>query len=581
MMEMEGENMDDMSDRNVIENQLLRQLADQQQHVEGVLQVTIEGTSPSNESDFFAKLVKTTALTLDMKYAFVCKCVDNPPTRVHSLAVWTGKKIGSNIKYDLVDTPCREVIDGQAVYHAKSIQSLYPRDKDLEKMGAECYIGYPLVSSGGKVMGKLAILDVKPLDKNDHLRKTSYMEIFAARAASELERHLVNEALKQSEKCFRVMTEAYPVGLFLIDGEGKNIYSNPAWCQMTGFTHEEALGDRWSKVIHPQDADRVFSEWRASLHDQATYERIVRCVSKEERVSFARVRIAPLQEGGTLIRYTGIAEDISDREFERSHMYREAPIGFCYLDTDLRYVHINSWLAAYNGLSVEEHLGHTLRELFPDLAEKIESQLQRVITTGQPIINGTVFVETRAHPGVKRLYEHSFYANKSEDGVVLGVSCIVADITENSVADDSLTAEWKKAIEDKKIALREVIAQAAEDKQELLDHVQMNVNHIIMPMLSKFKDKVGSAEQQYVLLLRNLLRNITSPFVSQISSKIPELSPREMEILNMIKEGMSTKEIASILNTEATTVRRQRQIIRKKLGIFDRAINLMKHLNEN
>ncbi len=49
--------------------------------------------------------------------------------------------------------------------------------------------------------------------------------------------------------------------------------------------------------------------------------------------------------------------------------YKEAPIGFCHLDTDLRFIHINEWLAAINGVPVEEHLGRTTREVIPDVAE--------------------------------------------------------------------------------------------------------------------------------------------------------------------------------------------------------------------
>ncbi len=53
-------------------------------------------------------------------------------------------------------------------------------------------------------------------------------------------------------------------------------------------------------------------------------------------------------------------------------VYKEAPIGLCCLDTNLRYVHINHWLAAINGLSVEEHLGRTVREVLPNVAAGIE-----------------------------------------------------------------------------------------------------------------------------------------------------------------------------------------------------------------
>ncbi len=58
------------------------------------------------------------------------------------------------------------------------------------------------------------------------------------------------------------------------------------------------------------------------------------------------------------------------RQKQRVHkdlqgLYQEAPIGLCSLDTNLRYIQINDWLAALNGLPVEAHLGRTIREVLP------------------------------------------------------------------------------------------------------------------------------------------------------------------------------------------------------------------------
>ena len=111
-----------------------------------------------------------------------------------------------------------------------------------------------------------------------------------------------------------------------------------------------------------------------------------------------------------------------------NHIMKVAPLGLCYLDTNLRYIQINDWLADINGLPAEEHLGRSIRELFPDLADGVEPQFQQVIETGYPIIHGRVYAETKAHPGVKRLFEHSYFADKSTDGTIVGISCFVVEI---------------------------------------------------------------------------------------------------------------------------------------------------------
>ncbi len=118
--------------------------------------------------------------------------------------------------------------------------------------------------------------------------------------------------------------------------------------------------------------------------------------------------------------------------------YKEAPIGLCYFDTNLRFLHINDWLAGINGMPVEEHLGRTISEVLPDVAAGVESQLRRVIETGEPIVGGTVDAKTPAHPGPTRTFEHNYFPIKSGDDTVVGVSCVVQEITERKRAEEAL-----------------------------------------------------------------------------------------------------------------------------------------------
>ena len=111
-------------------------------------------------------------------------------------------------------------------------------------------------------------------------------------------------------------------------------------------------------------------------------------------------------------------------------VYRAAPVGLCRHDGDLKYSYINEWLARINGLSVEEHIGRDIREILPQVAKGVLAELLRVLETGEPVIDSVRHVETAAHPGVKRLYQYSLFPCKSSDGTVVGVDCVVADITD-------------------------------------------------------------------------------------------------------------------------------------------------------
>ena len=122
--------------------------------------------------------------------------------------------------------------------------------------------------------------------------------------------------------------------------------------------------------------------------------------------------------------------ETSDQASEAERLYAIAPVGLCYFDTDLRFLYINEWLARINGLPVEAHLGNTIDEVLKDVAAGVVPQLQYVLQSGEPVIEGEVEAETPAHPGESRHYMHNYYPDKSKDGTVVGVSCVVQDITE-------------------------------------------------------------------------------------------------------------------------------------------------------
>ena len=122
--------------------------------------------------------------------------------------------------------------------------------------------------------------------------------------------------------------------------------------------------------------------------------------------------------------------ETSGQASEAERLYAIAPVGLCYFDTDLRFLYINEWLANINGLPVEAHLGNSIDEVLKDIAVGVVPQLRHVIQMGEPIIEGEVEAETPAHPGERRRYMHNYYPDKSKDGTVVGVSCVVQDITE-------------------------------------------------------------------------------------------------------------------------------------------------------
>lgn len=143
---------------------------------------------------------------------------------------------------------------------------------------------------------------------------------------------------------------------------------------------------------------------------------------------------------------------------------------------------------------------------------------------------------------------------------------------------DSKLREEQQHLKDKNTTLREVLKQIEDEKRHFITQVQTNVDRVVAPILRMLGNKVNPSEQHYLTLLNNSLKDITSPFLSNLESRSRMLSPREGEICNMIRNGMSSKDIAAALDVSLHTVMKQRQRIRKKLGITNNEINLASYL---
>ena len=101
----------------------------------------------------------------------------------------------------------------------------------------------------------------------------------------------------------------------------------------------------------------------------------------------------------------------------------------CILDRDLRYREINPWLAAMNGLPVDEHIGQHLREVIPDVSAEIEETLRWVLATGGAIRGGVIQAPTPAFPDELRTFQHDLEPVRCGAGLIVGVRCIVQDVT--------------------------------------------------------------------------------------------------------------------------------------------------------
>lgn len=108
----------------------------------------------------------------------------------------------------------------------------------------------------------------------------------------------------------------------------------------------------------------------------------------------------------------------------------QAPVGFAFIDRDLRYSHVNNRLAETNGRTVAEHLGRSLYEVVPELADQIVAVLRRVFDDGESLTGIEISGETAARPGEIQVWEEGFYPVQAPGLGIIGAGVVVVDVTE-------------------------------------------------------------------------------------------------------------------------------------------------------
>jgi diguanylate cyclase (GGDEF)-like protein/PAS domain S-box-containing protein len=114
---------------------------------------------------------------------------------------------------------------------------------------------------------------------------------------------------------------------------------------------------------------------------------------------------------------------------EIEQVYRYAPVGLCLMDTNYRYVRINEHMAGINGLPVNAHIGRTLRDVVPGLANEIVELYRPIFERGEPVLNAEIHGFAPAAPDTQRHWLANFFPFRSESGEVIGAIAAVLDVS--------------------------------------------------------------------------------------------------------------------------------------------------------
>jgi DNA-binding CsgD family transcriptional regulator len=128
-------------------------------------------------------------------------------------------------------------------------------------------------------------------------------------------------------------------------------------------------------------------------------------------------------------------------------------------------------------------------------------------------------------------------------------------------------------------ALRALLRIREEDREELRANVMSNVKEAVLPFLERLRNcRLDDDQKRLIDILESNLRDVVSPFIRELSSRFLNLTPAEIQVATLVREGKTTKEIAELLHLSENTILSHRYQIRGKLGLNNKRVNLRTYL---
>ncbi|MBN2688962.1 MAG: PAS domain S-box protein [Deltaproteobacteria bacterium] len=415
------------------------------------------------------------------------------------------------------------------------------------------------------------------------------------------EQEILHERLIEQEQKYRLLADNVSDVIWTTDMNLRFTYLSPSAEKLFGYGRDEILDILIEKILTPHSWKTVKALWkrfteavergefRERLLEPRTVELTLR--RKDGSVIYVETTVTYLPPSAEHPAYIlGVTRNITKRkELEQARwelenryhvLFDRSPMGVFHYDTDLRIIDCNEAAASILRTTRDHVIGFDLKSLEDSsLIPALSAPLEGKEGTYEGFYRTTVskaelWMSLRTAP----IY--------SPDGKIDGGVSIIGDITERVQAQHALVESKEaleiktRSLEESNTALKVLFEQVEKNRQEIQGNVLYNVKHLIYPYIDKMRTCRTQNERDTCLqVLETNLKNIVSPFLRHVTLTHYKLTPKELEIANLVKEGKTNKEIADLLHLSIRSVEFHRDNIRKKLGLKNKKANLQSFLS--
>jgi PAS domain S-box-containing protein len=427
----------------------VRDLTDQRQEEDLLRRIATEVLTRTG-SDYFQGLVRFVGQEMGFTYAFVGEIVPSAG-RVRTRAFWYRDGPGENFSFDLRNTPCEMVAGRQPCFFARGLQAQFPDNHFLADMGAEAFVGVPIFAPDGTPIGLVSAIGTQPLAEGTRDRLISLMQILSSRAAAEMQRQTMEQALRESEAWFRTLVEATNDWIWEVDLEGRFVYCSPRVRDLLGYEPEELRGRTPFDFMPPTEASFLRDVLDACVRDRKPFLGVTKaCLHRSGHTVILESNALPmLSPGGEILGFRGIDRDITRRwemenalrrEKERAQTYLDlVGVMMVALDDQGRVTLANRRTCEVLGVAEEEILGQDWFERFLP-SERSATEKTLFLQTLQGKRNLATTYENRIHDasGREHLIAWHDVLLRNPEGQIVGALSSGEDVTDQRKAEDDL-----------------------------------------------------------------------------------------------------------------------------------------------
>jgi len=412
----------------------------------------------------------------------------------------------------------------------------------------------------------------------------------AGNIVNAIERKRIEEALRESENQYRTIFENTGNATVILEEDTTISLVNAEFEKMFHYARDEVEGKKsWRELVLEEDLERLLGYQRLRRIDPKAvpgkYElkvvdrngfihnvyMTVAMIPGTKKAVASHMDITPFKE---------LENALAENESLYRNLFENAAIGMFQSTLEGRFMRINKAYATMLGYESPEEvittITDTATQIHADPRNRAEllADLERHgwFYAEQPYLrkNGSIMIGKLA---VRKVVK----PNSSETYL----EGIVEDITERKQAEKALIKSERelsnraKNLEEVNTTMKVLLKTMEKDQEKLKESFLTNISERVMPYVEKLKKTpLNDAQKSFINIVETSLDEIASPFIQSLTSRYLNLTKKEIQIVVLIKEGKTSKEIAELLNLSKRDIDFHREKIREKLCIKNQKRNL-------